>query len=502
MAFDHSKFLARFVDEAREHCSRLNEGLLNLESASGDAEMINGLFRSAHTIKGSAKMIKLAGIAELAHRMEDVLDAVRGERISLSGAASNSLFRGVDALVAMLDRIAAGETSPEAPAALCEELAQAAAALKTPGPSQAAATPAPEQPAAPVKEEMPAVVSPAPAAGTGTEAAKPLASTPATPAPEPPSEERKTVNPPAKPRQVDYLRINAVKLDDLIRLMGEIVSEQSRFRRHIGHLREIERATALHLAAIAKSLGTVPESNSEHKALIEAGSALHLSLRQAVRAMHNASLMQDHLITDLQETSLNLRMQPLSTVFDPLRRTVRDLSQEHGKEIDFIVDGGETELDRKIIERIGDSLMHMIRNSIDHGLENVDERVAAGKPAKGTIRLSAYYDSGCVTIALCDDGKGLCAGKIREKALAKGLFDADTLDRMSHADITNLIFMPGFSTSPIITDLSGRGWEWMWSREASLMSSKGQSISKPVKGAEPRFFSASPSTWPCSRSFS
>ena len=258
----------------------------------------------------------------------------------------------------------------------------------------------------------------------------------------------------AKGRQVDYLRINASKLDDLIRLMGEIVSEQGRFRRHIGRLRELERSMARHLKAVADQF---TPGDGGHEALIEAGAALQLNLRQYVRAMSDDSLMQDHLVGDLQETSLKMRMQPLSIVFDPLRRTVRDLARENGKDIDFVVGGGDTELDRKIIDRIGDSLMHMIRNSLDHGLEDAAERIEAGKPPKGTITLSAFYDSGCVTISLSDDGRGLSADMIREKALSKRLFDEDVLAGMSRAEIIDLIFMPGFSTSPIITDLSGRG---------------------------------------------
>ncbi len=208
------------------------------------------------------------------------------------------------------------------------------------------------------------------------------------------------------------------------------------------------------MAAVADYLNS---GNTDHGPLIEAGAAVQLSLRQSVRAMSDASLLQDHLVGDLQGTSLRMRMQPLSTVFDPLRRTVRDLAHEHDKDIDFVVDGGDTELDRKIIDRIGDSLMHMIRNSLDHGLESAAERIAAGKPPKGTITLTAFYDSGCVTISLSDDGRGLSTDRIREKALAKRLFEPETLAGMSRAEITNLIFMPGFSTSPIITDLSGRG---------------------------------------------
>lgn len=430
MAFDHSKFLARFIEEAREHCSRISEGLLNLENSPGDAELLNGLFRSAHTIKGSSRMMKLSGVTELAHKMEDILDAVRGGNIALTVPVSNALFRGVDALLAMMERITAGDTSVEAPDALCEELAQAALNPAGEGAPEVLAVPPTIAPSA-------KTVSVEPAEQTTAMAADP------SPLPTP-----------AKGRQADYLRVNAAKLDELIRLMGEIVSEHGRFRRHIARLSEVERATARYLKAVA---GKLQAGDDDQEQLIEAGAAIQLYLRQSVRSMSAASLMQDHLVGDLQETSLRMRMQPLSTVFDPLRRTVRDLAHEHGKDVDFVVEGGDTELDRKIIDRLGDSLLHMIRNSLDHGLESAAERSAAGKPAKGTINLSAFYDSGCVTISLSDDGKGLSVDKIREKALAKRLFEPEVLAGMSRAEVTNLIFMPGFSTSPIITDLSGRG---------------------------------------------
>ena len=461
MAFYPTKFINRFVEEAREHCSRISEGLLNLESSPDDSEMLNGLFRSAHTIKGSSRMLKLNGVTALAHKMEDVLDAVRGGKIQLSSNVSSLLFRGVDILSLMLDKITEGDLSFPAPEDLCGELAKAA------DESTAATVSAPPVSEAPITAAKPAEASvpsspdttPAPSIPETTTAPSiPETNTvPLVPAVEniPGRVVRRAAPPPGKIRQADYLRINSSKLDELVRLMGEIVSEHGRFRRHIGRLREIELNVTRHFTSLAKKLEAVDNFDP---ALIEMSKTLQLSLKQEVRAMYDASLMQDHLVGDLQDTSLKLRMQPLSTVFDPLRRTVRDLAMENAKDIDFVVEGGETEMDRKIIDRIGDSLMHMIRNSLDHGLEsNADERVAAGKPAKGTIALVAYYDSGCVTISLSDDGKGLSADKIREKALSKGLFDEAALAGMSQAEITNLIFMPGFSTSPIITDLSGRG---------------------------------------------
>ena len=444
MAFDHSKFLARFVEEARDHCSRISEGLLNIESSPDDAELLNALFRSAHTIKGSSRMMKLSGVTELAHHMEDVLDAVRGGKISLVPSVSEVLFQGVDALQVILEGISGGDKAQEAPQRLIEALALAASTtppdkVDTPVVSSIATSPHEPNPAPP----SPPAAEQADIQGTIV-AAKPKTGV----------EDHAVSHAAPKGKQAEYLRINASKLDDLIRLMGEIVSDHGRSRRHIAKLREIERGLTRHLEAVSEFLNTMTCDCTD---IIEAGDALQVSLRQSVRAMYDASLMQDHLVSDLQETSLRMRMQPLATVFDPLRRTIRDLAIEHGKDIDFIVAGGDTELDRKIIDRIGDSLVHMIRNSLDHGLENSAERITAGKPPKGTITLSAFYDSGCVTICLSDDGKGLSMDRIREKALSKRLFEADVLAGMSRAEIINLIFMPGFSTSPIITDLSGRG---------------------------------------------
>jgi two-component system chemotaxis sensor kinase CheA len=495
MAFDQSKFLARFVEEAREHCSRISDALLDLEKASGDAETLNSLFRSAHTIKGSSRMMKLQSISELAHHMEDVLDAVRSGRMSLTSSLSDILFRGVDALSAMLDKVAAGEQLPEAPKALCDELT-AVAASGAPGeeqhPSPSApvvAEPVPVKPTPPVAAPVaPVPVVPAAAPQKAAvvpppEAAKPDEAPAATV-----SGDHRPAQPAVKVQQIDYLRVNSAKLDDLIRLMGEIVSEHGRFRKHVGRLREIERAMERFMAQSAESPGTSAGSDGTQRELAAAGTALHLSLSQAVRSMSDASLMQDHLLGDLQETSLKMRMLPLSTVFDTLRRTVRDLAREHGKEIDFEVNGGETELDRKIIERIGDPLIHMIRNSLDHGLENPEERVAAGKPVKGTITLSAFYDGGCVTIALGDDGKGMSHERIREKALSKRLYDADTLARMSRSEITNLIFLPGFSTSPIITDLSGRGVGMDVVRKNIVDDLKGAIIIETQEGKGTTFF--------------
>lgn len=430
MAFDKEKFLARFVEETREHVVRISEGLLDLEKSPTDGELLNGLFRSAHTIKGSAKMMKLTGISELAHQLEEVLDAIRGKKISLDGVVSDVLFQGLDELTEMLTGVSSGNGSPAAPGSLCEALSRIATATPRLQEGSSMSSGAVEGAAACTE----ALLVESSLVGTMAEESSQ-----------------------AQAAGVEYLRIKATKLDDLIRLMGEIVSEQGRIRRHVGRFREIDRSVARHLGVIAEHLtsGNVVKTNPE--ALVAAGSTLRFSLRHSLRALSDTVVMQDHLVGDLQESSLKLRMQPLATVFAPFRRTVRDLAREHGKEIDFVVEGEDTELDRKIIDRIGDSLLHMIRNSLDHGLESKEERLAAGKPARGAIRLSAFYDRGCVTIALADDGGGIPTDLIREQAFIKRFYTAEALAGMSRAEIDNIIFLPGFSTSPIITDLSGRG---------------------------------------------
>ena len=417
MAIDPRKFLARFVEESREHCSRITAGLLALEQDPGDAETLHALFRAAHTIKGSARMLKQMGVSGLAHHLEDVLDAVRGGRLALTPRLSDALLKGVDALTALLDALARGEPA-EAPEALCHELA---GWLATGSGGQPEALPEPVP-------EAPAVVKEAPSPGV------------------------------AVPKvQTDYLRIDAAKVDGIIQLMGEIVSEHSRLRQQVQHLRGAERS----LQRFAKSLDAwsvrhgIPEAaQRELKANLREPLQ---ALRNPVRGIHDSTNLQEHLVGDLQEASLRMRMQPLSTIFEPLRRTVRDLAREHGKDLEFLVEGEETELDRKIIEKLGDPLVHMLRNSIDHGLESPEERIAAGKAPKGVIALSAAYEGGFVTISVRDDGRGLSTARIKEKALAKRLCDPESLAAMSRSEIHNLIFLPGLSTSAIITDLSGRG---------------------------------------------
>ncbi len=441
MAIDRSKFLPRFMDEAKEHCSRLSDGLLMLENSPDDKDVLNGLFRAAHTIKGSARMMKLVGISELAHWMEELLDSARSGRARLATGSFGLLLRSVDALNLMLAETGAGNESPDVPADLCEALRKEAMSVNL----QTGQTPS-------SRDSM---------NGKGSEDVSQIHTADMEKNIERNFDAYAGKQPAGHSTQAstrnEYLRVNSSKLDDLIRLMGEIISDHNRFRMDVQAMHEAFRKASGFSGEAFALLDAVKSDVAYPAQVAENCEAAQTGLRQAIQKIIDSVEMQDHLIGELQDATLKLRMLPLSTFFEPLRRTVRDLAMESGKDVDFVVNGGDTELDRKIAERIGDSLMHMIRNALDHGIESPSERIATGKPSKGTIALTAFYDGGGVTMVLQDDGRGLDHDRIRAKALSRRLYDAETLARMSRAEINNLVFLPGFSTSPIITDISGRG---------------------------------------------
>jgi len=409
------------VEEAREHLGGLNRGLVELEKNPDDAEIINAIFRAAHTIKGSSRMLKLTAITEVAHKLEDALGALREKRISHSRELAGLLFKGIDAVSTMVEKVSAGEQIVMDTVALCEALALAAEGKLSPAPPAGDATVPENAPAPAAAVEQPVVRAESAA---------------------PPSHQARPV--PA----TESIRVKAEKLDDLIRLMGEVVSHQNKLKQRIIDLNALEREASRNLDACIRA--------GEGGALASARS-LHAGLKQLLSVMRQDKTLQDILTSEFQEKALRLRMVPLSTVFDPLHRLVRDISVTLGKDVDFEIEGGEIELDKKMVEKLSDPLVHMLRNSIDHGVEEPQVRQRSGKPLRGRVRLSAVYDAGSIVIELSDDGAGISIAKIREKALAKKLFDAAALDGMQEAALLDLIFLPGFSTSGMITDISGRG---------------------------------------------
>lgn len=440
MAFDRSKFLVRFVEEAREHVKKLNEGILTLEKHPDDADTLNMVFRLAHTIKGSARMMKLIAISDAAHKLEDVMDALRQNRISMSKELSDLFFEAIDIIEGMIDQIAGGEDVTEIPKDLCKRL-EAAVEGKV-GTEETTSAPDRHQPGSESPEGSPAEQQ-------GPENRDEMPSdSPIKPVPTVIHEDRSV-------KTSETIRISADHLDELIKLMGEIVSGHNRSKQRWTEVREIEKLSEQSTVWLSLLEKRIMEGDGDK--IVPVFKLLHEKINKLVLSMKEDISVQELLISDLQDRSLKMRMLPLSTIFDAFRRTVRDLCGASSKKIDFVVEGGETELDKKIIEKIGDSLLHMIRNSIEHGIEEPGERVKKGKAETGIIRLSAGYEGGSVVIRIEDDGSGISVRKIREKAVRKRLFDESAIESLPESEIINLIFRPGFSTTDLITDLSGRG---------------------------------------------
>ncbi|MEA5113374.1 MAG: hybrid sensor histidine kinase/response regulator [Geobacteraceae bacterium] len=410
MALDRGKLLARFLQEAREHCIGMQKGLVFLEGSPGDRETLDAVCRSAHTVKGAARMMKLVTISSVAHRMEDVFDALKNGRIPCLHEVWTLLFRGVDTISRMLDRVASG-TEPDGNfAELCAELERVAGGLGTENPD-----------ACGVADGHPVQAETAKAGDEGRNASSQM-----------------------KPWCEETIRVPVGKIDELIRLMGGIAASEKR--------------TGEVIACLGKALRlserlSVSAGDPRDRALDE----LHAILAEAHTSLKDQRISGESFSRQLLEASLSLRTLPLSTVFDSFPRTVRDIALSLGKEVEFLVEGSEIELDKLIIEKIGDPLLHMIRNAVDHGIETGEERLRSGKAGKGTIQLSAWFERGNVMVVLRDDGRGIPLEKVREKALRRQLADRETLDAMSEAQLTEFIFLPGFSTSEMVTDVSGRG---------------------------------------------
>ncbi|MCF8210197.1 MAG: hybrid sensor histidine kinase/response regulator [Rhodoferax sp.] len=427
MAIDIKKFIARFIEEARDHISQLSNGLSALESGQAGKEQINTLFRSAHTIKGSSRMLKLTTITETAHRLEDVLGALRDGSLAFGPTLGQLLYRCVDALSDLLERLA--ETSdpaslPPPDQDLCHALDQTARGLvAVPAEPATATAPTPEAATAP--------------SAVGSVPTLPQQTLPPATAPAAPPGVATT----PRLNTAETVRVRLGKLDALFKLMGEVVSSHARMRQRLQDIRELAHgAGASHAAPDGAPAGAL-------------AAALHqfsLQLTEDVQA-------QEGLMNELHDATLQMRMLPLTIVFEPASRLVRELAHSVGKQVECTVEGSDIELDRQMIDKLSDPIIHLIRNGIDHGLEAPAQRLAHGKPAQGRLTLSARQDGAWVVIAIADDGAGIALDAVRDKAIKKGILSPDRAAALSKQETIDLIFLPGFSTSHIITDLSGRG---------------------------------------------
>ena len=512
-----NQYMDMFLDESHEHLQSLNEGLLRLEENMEEIGAVNDIFRNAHTLKGMSATMGFAKIAELTHEMEDVLDLVRKEQLKLNEDIMDTLFKCLDSLEQMVDSVGNGEAEDVVDVT---DLVAKLSSISKGTPPPAAAAPAAAAPAAAeaaaagseldideidldvmkkakeaglhiyhVKvtlmetcvlkaarsvmvmhalDEVGDVIKSIPAAedleqekfersfdvvvttandaeavqnavdtvseiediaveeldpdqfdkaaeaapaATPAAAAAPAAAEPAKKAA--PAAAKPAAAPAKKQHQSQSVRVDIEKLDTLMNLMGELVINKVRLEQ-IGQTHRMS------------------------------------DLMETLEQM-------DRVTGDLQNIVMKVRMVPVSAVFNRFPRMVRDVSKELGKEINLTIEGEETELDRTVIDEIGDPIMHLLRNSLDHGVESPEKREAKGKSPVGEVGLIARHEGNNVVIMITDDGAGIDADKIRRKAVEKGMISQEEAERLDDADAVRLIFLPGFSTAEQITDISGRG---------------------------------------------
>ncbi|MBF0339412.1 MAG: response regulator [Magnetococcales bacterium] len=405
MAIDLKKFIGRFVEEAREHLRQIQGGLPILEA--GDQTALHAIFRSAHTIKGSARLLKLEPVTAIAHRVEDVMALLRDGTLGCSPELGALLQQAMDALSGMVDRLA--ETGD-------------GSALSSPDPALLAALEAVvTQHSTELTSAVtaPALPSPSPA--------------PSLAPPTPPPRENTGSNAP-RLQQSETVRVRLGKLDELIKLMGELVSSHARMRQRLVEIDLIDHRMA---------------TDADHPAAMD--------VHRFVQQLREDVLDQESLMAELHDKTLMMRMLPLAIVFEPAERLVRDLARSVGKQAICVVHGAEIELDRRIIDKLADPIIHLIRNAIDHGLESVDARQTAGKPAQGRLTLAARQESGWVVIEVSDDGAGIPLDGVRRRGVQMGLIAEEKAATLTERETLDLIFLPGFSTNTLVTDLSGRG---------------------------------------------
>ncbi len=482
MSMDISDFYQTFFDEADELLADMEQHLLGLDPQEPDSEQLNAIFRAAHSIKGGAGTFGFTVLQETTHILENILDGARRGEMQLSTDIINLFLETKDIMQEQLDAYkTAQEPNAESFNYICEalrQLALEAKGLPVAAPAVAAAAPAvqsapassglrvklvdlkekevdlmleelgnlgslsnvvkgsdfleasidgvskddivavlcfvieeaqirfPDADAAPVAEVVP-VAAPAPVAEAAPVQSASVSELPVA------KREGKRAAAPAKTSESSSIRVAVEKVDQLINLVGELVITQSMLAQRSGELDPVAHGDLLN------SMGQL-ERNAR----------------------------------DLQESVMSIRMMPMEYVFSRFPRLVRDLASKLGKEVELTLLGSSTELDKSLIERIIDPLTHLVRNSLDHGIEAPEKRLAAGKVATGNLTLSAEHQGGNICIEVSDDGAGLNRERILAKALSSGL---PVSENMSDEEVGMLIFAPGFSTAEQVTDVSGRG---------------------------------------------
>lgn len=428
--------LADFLTEAGELVDALGHQLVALESRPQDTDLLNAIFRAFHTIKGGAGFLDLQPLVAICHATEDVFNALRAGRRAVDAELMDAVLLALDQVQAMMSALAAGAPLADAPAPLLQRLRRLVPAASDVAASPAAPVSTAHAAVSPVTAEAKADQAPcaaasatitddefealldqlhgkngAPGAGVvSTEAGK--AAAPAPPVAPAPGAHPREVGRPAPAETT--VRVDTARLDRMMNLVGELVLVRNR-------LKDLRMRNA-DPQALARAVGEL-----------------------------------DFITRGLQNAVMQIRMQPIGKVFARFPKIARDLARTLGKQVEVELVGEDTDLDKNLVEMLVDPLVHMVRNSVDHGIEPPEERVRCGKSPAGHLQLAARQQGDNILISVRDDGAGMDPERIRAKAVEKGLLGADEAAQLSPEACLQLVFLPGFSTKEQVSDLSGRG---------------------------------------------
>jgi two-component system chemotaxis sensor kinase CheA len=408
-----------FLIESQEGLDRMERCLTDLEERPQDAELIGDIFRSVHTIKGTTGFLGFKRLEMLAHAGENLLGLLRENKLTANRELITGLLQLLDGLRSILKTIEAEDAEGAGDDSVLigrlEELqAPAQAEVKLPAHARAGSHSASAPPPAAVKPSPPLVFAPPPPPPASPTPAHPAETvSAAAPAANAPAEAEAD---PTKPRAQgtaaeSTLRVDVTLLNRMMNLVGELVLTRNQ-------------------------------------------------VLQATSADPNMTLLSrrlDMVTADLRESVMKARMQPVSNIFSKMPRIVRDLSQSLGRRVRLQVEGQDTELDKSLLEAIKDPLTHAVRNSLDHGIEPPEVRIAAGKNPEGTLKLRAAQEGSHVIIEVSDDGAGIAVEKVRQKAIERGVITAERAAHLAERELLQLVFLPGFSTAAAVTNVSGRG---------------------------------------------
>ncbi len=443
-AFSDVELLQDFLTEAGDLLEDVDSKLVELEQSPEDADLLATVFRGFHTIKGGAGFLEATHLVELCHKTENLFDLLRSKKLLLDAEMMDSIMAATGEVHRMFGEMRNGHQPGAAPQELLEALDAAiegrtVATSAAPVVQAAAEAPATSQAKtlnelAQISEDdldwaglYEAVVGVPPreleqaalSTGMATEAIARQAAAAVRPKAPPPK--AKAAQPAAAVQKENTIRVDTARFDQILNLSGEIGLTKNR-------LNCLFQAFA---------------SGASNEELIK-------SLDTVVGQL-------DMLVSDLQSAVMKARMQPVGRVFQKYSRLARDVSRQLGKDVELVIEGAETEVDKSILEELNDPLIHLVRNAVDHGIETIADRTACGKNPKGIVNLSARQTGDHIVIEIQDDGRGMRPEIIREKAVEKGLISAEEAGQLSVQESLQLIFLPGFSTKDQISDISGRG---------------------------------------------